>query len=137
EEIARIVDEELTPRRLLEAHLRRLPIRLGRLRAGAAAVEDVEGPPAGAAPGGEKDPPTGGEGAPARGADPPTGGPATGPGGPDPDAPRRSLRRVGPDQPVLVQEGAQAVAQRVVLLDHRPARRFRGAEPLHPPLAGR
>ena len=28
EELARIIDEELTPRRLLEAHLRRLPIRL-------------------------------------------------------------------------------------------------------------
>ncbi|MGE0158332.1 MAG: hypothetical protein AB7T31_02905 [Gemmatimonadales bacterium] len=28
EELARIVDEELTPRRLLEAHLRRLPIRV-------------------------------------------------------------------------------------------------------------
>jgi hypothetical protein len=28
EELARIVDEELTPRRLLEAHLRKLPIRL-------------------------------------------------------------------------------------------------------------
>jgi hypothetical protein len=31
EELARIIDEELTPRRLLEAHLRRLPIKL-RLR---------------------------------------------------------------------------------------------------------
>jgi hypothetical protein len=35
EELARIIDQELTPRRLLEAHLRRLPIklnpRLGRL----------------------------------------------------------------------------------------------------------
>lgn len=29
EEIARIIDEELTPLRLLEAHLRRLPIKLG------------------------------------------------------------------------------------------------------------
>jgi hypothetical protein len=28
EEIARIIDQELTPRRLLEAHIRRLPIRL-------------------------------------------------------------------------------------------------------------
>ena len=28
EELARIIDEELTPRRLLEAHLRRLPVRL-------------------------------------------------------------------------------------------------------------
>ncbi len=28
EELARIIDEELTPRRLLEAHLRRLPITL-------------------------------------------------------------------------------------------------------------
>ena len=28
EELARIIDEELTPRRLLEAHLRHLPIRL-------------------------------------------------------------------------------------------------------------
>jgi hypothetical protein len=28
EELARIIDEELTPRRILEAHLRRLPIRL-------------------------------------------------------------------------------------------------------------
>jgi hypothetical protein len=28
EEIARIIDQELTPRRLLEAHLRHLPIRL-------------------------------------------------------------------------------------------------------------
>lgn len=30
EELARIIDEELTPRRLLEAHLRRLPVRLTR-----------------------------------------------------------------------------------------------------------
>ena len=30
EELARIIDEELTPRRLLEAHLRRLPVRLRR-----------------------------------------------------------------------------------------------------------
>lgn len=29
EEIARIIDQELTPRRLLEAHLRRLPVKLG------------------------------------------------------------------------------------------------------------
>ena len=29
EELARIIDEELTPRRLLEEHLRRLPVRLG------------------------------------------------------------------------------------------------------------
>jgi hypothetical protein len=28
EELARIIDEELTPKRLLEAHLRRLPVRL-------------------------------------------------------------------------------------------------------------
>jgi len=28
EELARIIDEELTPRRVLEAHLRKLPIRL-------------------------------------------------------------------------------------------------------------
>jgi hypothetical protein len=28
EELARIIDEELTPRRMLEAHLRRLPVRL-------------------------------------------------------------------------------------------------------------
>jgi hypothetical protein len=32
EELARIIDEELTPRRLLEAHLRRLPVRLGTRR---------------------------------------------------------------------------------------------------------
>ena len=32
EELARIIDEELTPRRLLEQHLRRLPIRLSRRR---------------------------------------------------------------------------------------------------------
>ena len=41
EEIARIIDQELTPRRMLEAHLRRLPIklrpRIGRL------VEEAEG----------------------------------------------------------------------------------------------
>lgn len=30
EELARIIDEELTPKRLLEAHLRRLPIRVSR-----------------------------------------------------------------------------------------------------------
>lgn len=28
EELARIIDTELTPRRLLDAHLRRMPIRL-------------------------------------------------------------------------------------------------------------
>lgn len=33
EDLARIIDEELTPRRILEAHLRRLPIRLGSRRA--------------------------------------------------------------------------------------------------------
>ena len=33
EELARIIDEELTPRRLLEAHLRRLPIRIRPRRA--------------------------------------------------------------------------------------------------------
>ena len=32
EELARIIDEELTPRRLLEAHLRKLPVRLGSRR---------------------------------------------------------------------------------------------------------
>jgi hypothetical protein len=32
EELARIIDEELTPRRLLERHLRRLPIRLSQRR---------------------------------------------------------------------------------------------------------
>ena len=34
EELARIIDEELTPRRLLEAHLRRLPVRLPSRRGG-------------------------------------------------------------------------------------------------------
>jgi hypothetical protein len=38
EELARIIDEELTPRRLLESHLRRLPIKL-RPRLGVAEVE--------------------------------------------------------------------------------------------------
>ncbi len=75
EEIARIVDEELTPRRLLEAHLRRLPIRLSRLRAGGATGEDVEGPPAGDVPMGGEGPPPGGEDPPAAGEDPGRGSP--------------------------------------------------------------
>lgn len=43
EELARIIDEELTPRRLLEAHLRRLPVRLTR-RAPPTGVEGEPGP---------------------------------------------------------------------------------------------
>ena len=44
EQLARIIDQELTPRRLLEAHLRRLPVRLRPRRAAAARLlADVEG----------------------------------------------------------------------------------------------
>jgi hypothetical protein len=43
EELARIIDEELTPRHLLEAHLRRLPIRI-QPRPVAALLVDTEGP---------------------------------------------------------------------------------------------
>jgi hypothetical protein len=42
EELARIIDEELTPRRLLEAHLRRLPVRLGPRHA-SSLLPDIEG----------------------------------------------------------------------------------------------
>ncbi|MCG6955438.1 MAG: hypothetical protein LJF04_05545 [Gemmatimonadetes bacterium] len=41
EELAYIIDHELTPRRILEAHLRRLPIRLGP-RPASALLEDME-----------------------------------------------------------------------------------------------
>jgi hypothetical protein len=41
EELARIIDHELTPRRLLEAHMRHLPIRL-RPRPASALLADVE-----------------------------------------------------------------------------------------------
>jgi hypothetical protein len=44
EELARIIDHELTPRRLLEAHLRHLPIRLGP-RPPSALLADVEAAP--------------------------------------------------------------------------------------------
>ena len=46
EELARIIDEELTPRRLLEAHLRRLPIRVRPRRAPAilARLEEARSP---------------------------------------------------------------------------------------------
>jgi hypothetical protein len=41
EELARIIDDELTPRRLLEAHLRRLPVRL-RPRPASKLLADIE-----------------------------------------------------------------------------------------------
>lgn len=44
EELARIIDRELTPRRLFEAHLRRLPIRL-RPRLGSRLLADIEAAP--------------------------------------------------------------------------------------------
>ena len=43
EELARIIDEELTPRRLLEAHLRKLPVRLSPHRPPPGLLADASG----------------------------------------------------------------------------------------------